>query len=209
MSELRERTIQALCAHFASDHLELEEFERRLDVAHRTTTPAELELLLQDLPALARAATAGLAPSPPAPLPAGREELRGRSRVVVAILGGVAKRGRWVPPRQLYVYAFMGGAELDFREAVLPPGETRVTVLSLMGGADIIVPPELGVVTSGIAILGGFEQEDAAPPPGDPSASVLRINGVVLLGGVEVSRRRPGESARDARRRRREERRHR
>jgi predicted membrane protein len=55
----------------------------------------------------------------------------------------------------------MGGAELDFREVDLPPGETEVFIICMMGGAEIIVPPDLAVDASGIAIMGGFEH--AAP----------------------------------------------
>src|SRR5690606_22274815 len=47
----RDATIEALCEHFADDVLSVEEFERRIDTAHRATTQADLEALLQDLPA--------------------------------------------------------------------------------------------------------------------------------------------------------------
>ena len=45
----RDDTIQALSAAFAQDELSMEEFERRIDIAHRTSVPAELDALLSDL----------------------------------------------------------------------------------------------------------------------------------------------------------------
>ena len=48
----REQTIAALCEHFSRDNLTLDEFERRLDLAHRVQTTPELTQLLQGLPAL-------------------------------------------------------------------------------------------------------------------------------------------------------------
>lgn len=99
----------------------------------------------------------------------------------------------------------MGGAGLDFREALLPPGETEITIIAIMGGAEIIVPPGMRVDCQGIAIMGGFDHMDEAVNL-DPSAPVLKITGFALMGGVEIQVRAPGESAKDAKLRRREER---
>jgi hypothetical protein len=204
----RDQTIVLLCDHFAQDRLEVEEFEARLDRAHRAATVAELDALLQDLPAI----------TTPAPETSGRdardmlargtravaEAVRG-SRTLLAIMGGVERKGRWTPARRNVVIAVMGGAALDFREVTLPPGRTDVVIFCMMGGVEIIVPPTLAVDASGVAIMGGFEHSAALPA--DPAAPVLRINGLCLMGGVEILVRYPGESAKDARERQREERR--
>ena len=100
----------------------------------------------------------------------------------------------------------MGGASLDFREALLPPGETEVTLIAIMGGAEILVPPGLRVDCQGVAIMGGFDHLDYSGPP-DPNAPILKITGFAMMGGVEIAVRRPGETAKDARHRAREERR--
>jgi hypothetical protein len=208
LKQRREQTIVLLCEHFAQDRLEVEEFEARLDRAHRAVTVADLEALLQDLPAAA----------PSAPEPATREArdilARGMgavadavrdSRTLLAVMGGVERKGRWTPARRNVVIAIMGGAALDFREVTLPPGRTEVFIFCMMGGAEIIVPPSLSVDASGIAIMGGFEHTAALPA--DPDAPVLRVSGLCLMGGVEILVRYPGESPKDARERQREERR--
>ena len=120
---------------------------------------------------------------------------------MVAALGGVERKGRWIPARQNYAISVMGGTSLDFREALLPPGETEVWIFTLMGGAEIIVPPGLSVESDGVAIMGGFEHREDASIARDPDAPVLQIRGVAIMGGVEVSIRYPGESNRDAKRR--------
>jgi hypothetical protein len=43
--------------------------------------------------------------------------------------------------------------------------------------------------------------------PPDSNAPILKVNGFALMGGVEITVRKSGESAGDARRRRREEKR--
>jgi hypothetical protein len=199
----REQTIAALCEHFSRDNLTLEEFEHRLDAAHRVQTVPDLTALLEDLPVLATS-------SPQSPVPSSStlarvtEHLRDQQHLI-AIMGGVDRRGQWQPARRTFCYAMMGGVSLDFREAVLPPGETEVTIIAVMGGAEIIVPPGVRIDCHGIAIMGGFDHvEDTMAL--NPDGPTLRINGFALMGGVEIRVRYPHETARDAKRRVREER---
>jgi hypothetical protein len=196
LKERRELTVRALCEHFAHDRLELAEFEARLDRAHRAQAAGELEALLHDLPA-------------PAPPPPSLQDTVARtaqrvsqgvkqSSTIFAFMGGVERRGHWTPTRRNVVIAIMGGVGLDFRDVQLPPGETEVFLVCMMGGAEIIVPPDLVVESSGIAIMGAFESVSPARSS-DPDAPVLRLNGVCVMGGVEMVVRRPGETASDAR----------
>ena len=195
----REQTIQALVAGFAQDRLTLDELERRLDVAHRTADRSELDALLADMPAVPDSAASAPARNELA-LPADVRE----NQFLIAIMGGVEKTGRWTPARRTIVLAFMGGAELDLREAVLPPGEMEIAIFTIWGGVEIIVPPGVEVDVSGVAIMGAFEQPrgTVAPPAGGP---VIRVTGFALMAGVEVYTRYPGETAKDARRRLKEE----
>ena len=199
----RQQAIDALCEHFANDVLSVEEFERRVDSAHKAESSEELRKLLQDLPTgdlpIRRDEITPMhPPRAEATIPASRVKERS---LLVAALGGVERKGRWIPARRNFAVAVMGGVSLDFREALLPPGETEVWLFTLMGGAEIIVPPGLTVESDGIAIMGGFaHQEDASITP-DANAPILRLRGLSIMGGVDVSIRYPGESERDAKRR--------
>jgi hypothetical protein len=206
LSERRDRTVTLLCEAFAQDRLELTEFENRLDLAHRAATLVELDALVQDLPAALPPASPAAAPSRDALARGGRamREVVRDSRTFLAFMGGVERTGNWAPARRNAVIAVMGGVELDFREVDLPPGETSLFIFAMMGGAEIIVPPDLAVDASGIAIMGGFEHASARRVS-DPDAPVLRINGFCLMGGVEISVRQAGETPKDARLRQREE----
>ena len=204
LRDAREKTIARLTDHFAKDDLDMEEFERRLTVAHRAESIADLDRLVVDLPATGATATA-LAPAPKrAPIvPASSVEDR---RTMVAIMGGFQRTGSWTVPRNLRLVCVFGGAQLDFRDARLPEGTIEVSVFAMMGGAQIIVPPGLAVEMDGTAIMGGFEHLERAPAEPDPDRPVLRIRGFVMMGGVSVETRLPGETERDARRRVRKER---
>jgi hypothetical protein len=197
----REETIAALCEHFARDNLEAEELETLLDHAHQARSLAELDRLLEGLPALRQ--PGALAGPAAAPLPAEPGSQRDH-QLVLAVMGGNVRTGPWTPARNVHVVAFMGGVELDFRQASLAAGVTEVYVLALMGGVEIIVPPGVQVESNGIGIMGGFDHGGQTKFPVDRPAPVLRISGLALMGGVEITERLPGESGKEAKRRLRE-----
>lgn len=202
----RQVTIEALCEHFANDVMEVEEFERRVDAAHKASTSDELKELLRDLPGGDLPAVAERSAAAPASRPNYRVTDAAHvdeNKVVVAILGGAVRKGTWTPARTNWAVAVMGGTELDFREARMPPGVTTVNVFAAMGGVDIVVPPGIRVESHGIGILGGFDHTAEDDEEEDLDAPVLRITGFACMGGVSISVRYPGESTRDARRRRR------
>jgi hypothetical protein len=74
-----------------------------------------------------------------------------------------------------------------------------------MGGIKIIVQPGVRVFSDGFGVMGGFEQmgEPSAAELA-PDAPTVRVVGIALMGGVEISERLPGETHRDAKRRRRQ-----
>ena len=203
----RQRVVDTLMEHFANDVLDMAEFEQRLDVANQSASEAELNDLLADLPATQLPVPAGsVAPArggTPVMVSADRVKERAYS---VSCMGGTNRTGRWVPARSNFAIGVMGGFSLDFREAMLGPGVTDVNVFVLMGGGEIIVPPEMEVEVSGFAFMGGFDHETDEPLRPNPDRPTLRIKGFAMMGGVGVEVRLPGETAREAKKRRRRER---
>src|SRR5438105_1615599 len=75
--DARERIIATLSDAFARDDLDMDEFERRLGIAHRTDSLFELEKLATDLtPVAAPALSTALVPHRAAALSAGRDRQR-------------------------------------------------------------------------------------------------------------------------------------
>ena len=185
LRERRDRVVEILCRHFANDDLTLEEFERRLDLAHRARDAAELDALLDGLPASPAPAAAPAPARPPA-------DARPSRATAIAIMGGCVRKGRWTPAAHTTAFAGWGGVELDFREALLPAGVTEVTAIAIMGGIEIVVPPGVVVESEGIAILGGFDHAHGSATP-SPDAPILRIRGLALMGGVQIKVSEPHE----------------
>ena len=120
----------------------------------------------------------------PLPVHATDSEPYVERETLLAILSGVQRKGEWEPAEEVRLFAVMGGAELDFSEAVLLEGVTEVSVYACMGGAEITVPRDVNVEVRGLGILGGFKHFDHRAEEAD--APTLRIRGFALLGGVDV-----------------------
>ena len=205
LRDARERTIARLSDAFAQDLLELEVFEQRLTVAHHATSVAELDQLVADVsPVPSTVPGTALARANTALVPADHVRAHAKS---VAVFGSVERKGSWTVPRELKVVAVFGSTVLDFREARLAPGITEVRIAAVFGSVEIIVPPDLPIDTGGVAVMGSFEHMDRAPDTVDPARPTVRVTGTAVFGSVEVKTRLPGESAWQAHKRRRAERR--
>ena len=190
----RDRVVQALSAHFANDLLTLEELDDRLARAYHATSLEQVRAALADLPAL-RAAGELAAPQPLL-VPAADVPPRG---VVIAVMAGNERGGSWIVPRQLKVFALMGGVELDLREARFGPGVTEIDVTAVMGGVEVILPPGVRVESVGAAFMGAFEAKAGDASALSPLNPIVRLSGLAVMGGVETKTRRPGkEKKRDA-----------
>ena len=209
--QTRQKTIDVLCQHFATETLDNDEFERRVELAHRVDTVHELRRLVADLPALGTISGSSQRAAPTHGLRGATADpkLVSDTQIAVGVMSGSSRKGIWIPPRHLWSVAVMGGVDLDFREARMGPGITEISAFALMGGVEIIVPPDLQVECSGIGIMGGFDCSDEVRQSSDPDSPILKINGLAIMGGVDITVREPGETALDAWRRRRAARRER
>jgi hypothetical protein len=188
----REEVLQGLGAHFASDALSVDELDKRLALAFRATTRAELGELLADLPMLPEYARGTAAVS--------RVQVRtssdGPARGFVgAFMGGTARRGPWLVPRHVKAIAIMGGVELDLSAARFHPGVTEIEAFALMGGIDVIVPHGVRVEALGFAFMGGFDASAGDVDGDDPDQPIIRLSGLAAMGGVEARHKKPSVKA--------------
>ena len=170
------------------------EHSERLDAIFEAKTHAELVPVLDDLPA-----PRGVRQDIASPRSADADRTRGGRRRLVAILGGFERKGAWHPEPLMTVVTILGGAELDFRDAVLPGKEVVLRITAVLGGLGIIVPPEMRVIDNTSAILGGTGSVGDSVEASGPDAPVLRIEGFCLLGGVGVERK-PRDAPKEVRR---------
>ena len=181
----RERVANVLREAAGDGRLTMEELDERLDAVYAAKTYAELEPITRDLPA------AGTAHAPvPAQSSAVQDSRIGgapSSEGAFAILGGFSRKGDWVVPKDFTAFAFMAGGEIDLREARFTEPVVTLHVVAIMAGIEITVPEDVTVRVTGIGIMGGFDH--GASATGAPGGPTIVINGLALMGGVEVRRR--------------------
>lgn len=205
LRDRREQVIARLSECYASDILDVDELDRRLDLAHAARTVAELDTIVADLavPGAAPEKSTALVPASPTAIDDPNRADKKKLRVVMS---AIERRSRWLVPRHLDVRVFWGAAELDFRDASLAPGVTTLDVRVTMGALDLILPPQLAVDVDVSSFAGAVEERHRVSSDPDPSRPLLRVVGKVRMGSLAIFTRLPGESERDARKRERRER---
>ena len=155
--------------------IDLSELDERLEAAYAAKTYGDLVPITRDL---------APATTPVAATPAVRRER------TVAIMGSVERRGSWIVPEELTVFCFMGGAELDVREARFSVPEVTFTINTFMGGANITINPTTRVVVHGVGVMGGYSApSDDVPARLTADSPTVHVKGVAIMGGVNVVRR--------------------
>jgi hypothetical protein len=170
--------------------LDLDELDQRLEATYAARTYADLVPITLDLPTHPHqrpvpARQPAIQPAgPPVVVPGPDRESH------FAILSGLSRKGIWVVPRQMTIMAMMGGAELDLRQARFAAPEVVITINAFMGGAQVIVGPNVRVQMEGTGIMGGYSGPSGLVEADlDESSPVVRIKGFAIWGGVSVERK--------------------
>jgi len=169
----RIQVAQLLSEAASNGRLTLDEYEARLTKAYSASAYVELERITRDLP---EAMEYRRHKSRPAP-----------STMLLAILSGFERRGRWNIPGRMTTFTLFGGGVVDLRYADFTSPDVEIHAYSILGGQTILLPPEVNVDVKGHGVMGGFDKTvDGAGTPGAPKVT---IKGFSLWGGVGIKRR--------------------
>ncbi|CDO23887.1 hypothetical protein MMAG44476_37258 [Mycolicibacterium mageritense DSM 44476 = CIP 104973] len=169
----RIQVAQLLTDAAAQGRLPMTEYEDRLAKAYAAETCAELARLSYDLPG---ATIQGNGVCRPAP-----------STLLLAIMSGFERRGRWNVPMKLTTFALFGGGVVDLRYADFTAPDVEIRTYSIFGGQTILVPPEVNVDVNGHGVMGSFDHNVTGK--GTPGAPRVHIRGFSLWGSVGVKRK--------------------
>ena len=171
----RIQVAQLLADAAEQGRLEMKDYEDRLTRAYAATTYQELDQLRADLLG-----------SPVNPRRGGKVN-PAPSTLLLAILSGFERRGRWNVPKKLTTFTLWGSGVLDLRYADFTSTEVEIHAYSIMGVQTILLPPEVNVEIKGHGVMGGFDHEVLGK--GTPGAPTVKIRGFSLWGGVGIKRK--------------------
>ncbi len=106
----------------------------------------------------------------------------------IAVLSGCEQKPTAQAMERAELFACMGGAKLDLRDATLVGDSTRINVVACMGGIEICAPSEWTVISHVVPIMGAYvdKRRPSANPPGTMPTKTLILEGFVLMGGIEI-----------------------
>jgi Domain of unknown function (DUF1707) len=186
----REQVATVLSTAYAEGRLTREEHDERIDQLMAAKTFDDLIPITRDLvivgtptpvanpPATSRFAIDTTAQNP-------------QPDRMIAIFGGVTRRGRWRVRKNIQSLTLFGGTDLDLRDAIFEAPVVEISGFWCFGGLDIKVPEGMEVRDQTAGIFGGTDIRDIGDPA--PGAPTLVIKGVSLFGGVSVHGPKPSK----------------
>jgi hypothetical protein len=168
----RDAAIATLQEHYARNHVDVEEFERRVVMVESARTQPEIERALAGLPVLADVERALVR--------AGRTTTSMR-----ALFSNIDRRGEHRVPSLVKCAAIFGNIDLDLSTAVLGTGETEIQARAVFGNVTIHVPEGLRVECEGAAIFGTVTELHAGAASLKDDR-VVRVRGTAVFGTVDI-----------------------
>jgi lia operon protein LiaF len=93
-----------------------------------------------------------------------------------------------------------GQVTIDLTAAPLPPGQTKMSVYSIFGGIEVLVPEDVGVRVTGVTLFSGvkvrgreignglFSVNEYTTPGYSQSVRQLHIDATSIFSGVKIRR---------------------
>ncbi len=108
----------------------------------------------------------------------------------LAILGATRRTNQSRDFRGGDLAAFLGGCEVDLRQARIADPPAVIDAFAMWGGVEIYVPRDWHVTVKGVPLLAGFEDNTEEHEEGGALAEEPRqelvVKGFAVMGGVEV-----------------------
>jgi hypothetical protein len=178
----REQVANLLSTAYAEGRLSREEHDERVDQLMRAKTFDDLVLITRDLVVIGSPNPVARQTNSSFTIDTARQNPE--TDKMIAIFGGVNRKGRWRARRNIQALALFGGMDLDLRDAIFEAPLVEISGFWCFGGLDIKVPEGIEVQDQTAGIFGGTDVRDIGDPA--PGAPTLVIKGVTLFGGVSV-----------------------
>jgi hypothetical protein len=219
LRDARQRAEALVAQRYGEDLIDADQLDRRMERIANASAMTQLEHAIADLvdpgtlpSAVLAGAVAGSSSQAIALRSTSTVALADPNRVpdqrsLTCVFSSLEGIGPGPLARQTKLVCVFGNTEIDLRENEFGPGATVLDLQVVFGSVTLEVPKGLPVIVDASLILAGVEREGMIPSgPRTPDEPHLRITGFMLAGALELQEKLPGETNREARRRRRQER---
>jgi hypothetical protein len=169
----RELAIAVLHDAIGGGYLDLQEFEERSQTVYAAKTRRDLRAALSDLPAGVQLFTNTA--------PAGNVGPPGSVIDKVQTLGidwtTVKRRGSWQLPTHLLITGTLGTADLDLREATIPPTGCLIEVVASWSTVKLRLGDSMVARTQDFEGGSMTTLKDKAGPPSAPGGPIIDLRG--------------------------------
>lgn len=164
----RSGTLRRLHNAVALGLIDIGEFEERSVQVSTARQPADLEALVEDLPA----------PGAIAASAADRLELRGW-------MGSLRRHGEWTVPTRLALVRRVGSVNLDLTNARFAGPVVVIELDVVRGSVDIRLPEGASASIDDVTVYGGSARDRRKDPPAEGRPHVV-LTGRVVMGSVNI-----------------------
>ena len=182
LESFRKKTLVVLEENFTHGVIDVDEYEKRIDIALNTSIEADLVRLTADLTVIPEEPSSD--EQPERKEPSGTRVHAKEEDLIAGILSSINRKGEWSPARRNRIVSLMGSVRLDFTNVELPAGITEVDFFCVMGSLDVVVPDGVKVDVSGLPVMGSIDNR--IKDPGIQNCPVLKIRGLALMGSVDI-----------------------
>jgi hypothetical protein len=186
----RDQVATLLSTAYAEGRLTRDEHDERTDQLMKAKTFDDLIPITSDL-VMVGATAAAAAPRSDSRFTIDTAGQDLQPDKMIAIFGGLTRRGKWRIRKKNQALTLFGGMDLDLRDAIFEAPVVEISGFWCFGGLDIQVPAGIDVQDQTAGIFGGTDVRDIGEPA--PGAPTLVIKGVALFGGISIRGPKPSE----------------
>lgn len=166
----REVTRRVVQDALAKEQIDFDELDDRFEAIYAASNRAELDAVIADLP------------TPPPPVPVSIPRGHPIAGAALALFGDIERGGNIEIGSTLSCITVFGDVRLDLSTAHIEDG-TTVTVWSLFGEVQVIVPDGIRVAQRGLTIFGD-QKAVLSPPFGQ--APTITVSSWLIFGDTEI-----------------------
>lgn len=183
--ELRDKIIMRLETAYAHNKLELDEYEKRLELAYKAEFIEDLEALIHDFPSLQQSANREIVNNSDLESGAADDETR------ITLIGDQHLTAEDFSDKRIHTLSILGDVNIDVRRFRNCKEPIRIKISSFIGDTRIIIPRGMKVINRLKSLLGDYELvqnevQSLEAEQFEESVGTCILEGFSLLGDISI-----------------------